>query len=134
MKEHAYEEAKERMHAEIKTDAKMFGEGELIGIVRGVLDNRQVDHKFRINHNNELEELYNFYDNGELFSQSEWVIAVDARLDEKGERIISGVTDLPEERDGTPINEWLRTVPARNLLEDITEIWDEMKSRSEKEH
>ena len=133
MKEHAYEEAKERMHAEIKTDAKMFGEGELIGIVRGVLDNRQVDHKFRIT-NGKLEESYNYYNNGELFSQSGWEIAVNARLDEKGERIISGVTDLPEERDGTPINEWLHTVPAQNLLEDITEVWDNVKSRSENEH
>lgn len=49
MMEYDIEEARELMHAEIDTGARMFGEGEFLGVVRGTLDDRRVDHKFRIN-------------------------------------------------------------------------------------
>lgn len=127
MKEHADKEAEERMYVEVNTDAKMFGEGELIGVVQGILDDRRVDHKYRIN-NGELEESYSFYDKGELFLQSEWEFPPDTRLDKKGERIIRLVPDSQGEKE--PINDWIHTVPARNMLEDITEVWDDMKQRA----
>lgn len=127
MKEHADKEAEERMYVEVNTDAKMFGEGELIGVVQGILDDRRVDHKYRIN-NGKLEESYSYYDKGELFFQSEWEFPPNTRLDKKGERIIRLVPDC--QGDEEPINEWLHTVPARHMLEDITEAWDDMKQRA----
>lgn len=78
--------------------------------------------------------MYNYYFRGELFCQTKWTGAASARLDESGERIISGVVHSSEKRDGTPIEEWLHTVPARNLLEDITEVyrdmWEQQKNKT----
>lgn len=129
MNSYELDAAKAKIHAEIVTDVQAFGEGTLIGVIKGRLDNREVVHKFRTR-NSELEEMYMFYHKSKLIHQIGWVSVINVCFKPDNGVIINGKTDLPEQNSGTPIKEWLHTVPTRNLLEDLTEVWSDVYQRS----
>lgn len=119
------DKARERMHTEVHTNVSMAGEGELIAVVRGILGNRTVDHRIRIQ-DNTLEEMYNYYYKGEMFEEGEWhSVEGTHRLSEDGRKVISG--EMPSDVSESPIDEWVTNSPVHNMIEDITEIWEKIR-------
>jgi len=119
--------AKEKLHTEVHTNVSSPGEGELVAVVRGKLDNRTLDHKIRIRENT-LEEAYNYFDNGELFESGQWREVPNHHLSDDGKRVISGQT--PSDHGESTIEEWLHGTPVPNMIDDLTELWVDAKEES----
>lgn len=103
--------------------------GGVVGVVRGELDNRQVDWKIRV-HNGTLQNACDYYHDGELISSGDWFRFEFVGINEEGDTV-----QFAHQHGGgnMPLDEWIEDAAEGYLEDELDEIWNELKEISEAE-
>jgi hypothetical protein len=121
-----YQEAMENVDYEVVSETSREYEGDLLAIGSATLENRRVERSIRVR-DGQVEQKHDFFYEGETFDSGDWHDISLVSLDRNGETVLVGET--PRDTDRLPVQEWAESYCV-NLLDDVTEVWEDVYART----
>lgn len=99
----------------------------LVAVVRGQLNDRQVDWKIRV-HEGALQSACDYYHDGTLISSGDW-----SRFEFVGINAAGDTVQIAHQHGGDeiPLDEWIEGAAAGYLEDELGEIWSEVKQMTQ---